>query len=100
MICYKDMTFCSRDCANKECERNKQNIDKPPQLEWMLVAYSDFKSCEKFKNMEIGGVMVVRCKDCRYWNSETKGCKRNPSVEAWREDDFCKYGKRWSNAID
>lgn len=23
---------------------------------------------------------VVRCKDCRWWNSETKGCKRNPSV--------------------
>ena len=49
MICYKDMTFCSRDCANKKCKRNKQNIDKPPQLEWMPVAYSDFKSCEKFK---------------------------------------------------
>lgn len=45
-------------------------------------------------------VEVVRCKDCRHWNSETKGCKRNPSVEAWQEDDFCKYGKRWSNAID
>lgn len=44
--------------------------------------------------------VVVRCKDCRWWNGETKGCKRNPSVEAWQEDDFCKYGKRWSNAID
>ena len=43
---------------------------------------------------------LVRCKDCRWWNSETKGCKRNPSVKAWQEDDFCKYGKRWSNAID
>lgn len=48
----------------------------------------------------IDAVKVIRCKNCRYWNSETKGCKRNPSVEAWREDDFCKYGKRWSNAID
>lgn len=37
---------------------------------------------------------VVRCKDCRYWNSETKGCKRNPSVEAWYETNFCSYGER------
>lgn len=37
---------------------------------------------------------VVRCKDCIHWNSETKGCKRNPSVEAWQEDDYCSYGER------
>lgn len=37
---------------------------------------------------------IVLCKDCRHWNSETKGCKRNPSVEAWYETDFCKYGER------
>lgn len=39
-------------------------------------------------------VWVVRCKTCRHWNSETNGCKRNPSVEAWYETDFCKYGER------
>ena len=43
---------------------------------------------------ERGFVSVVRCKDCRWWNSETNGCKRNPSVEAWYETDFCKYGER------
>lgn len=48
----------------------------------------------------IDAVKVIRCENCRYWNSETRGCKRNPSVEAWKKDDFCKYGKRWSNAID
>lgn len=37
---------------------------------------------------------IVKCKDCRWWNSETKGCKRNPSVEAWYETDFCSYGER------
>ena len=37
---------------------------------------------------------IVRCKVCKYWNSETNGCKRNPSVEAWRADDFCSYGER------
>lgn len=52
MICYKDMTFCSRDCANKECKRNKKNIDKPPHLEWMPVAYSDFNNCPNYKGGE------------------------------------------------
>ena len=52
MICYKDMTFCSRDCENTKCKRNKQNIDKPKDLEWMPVAYSDFKDCEKYKGSE------------------------------------------------
>ena len=37
---------------------------------------------------------VVRCTDCMHWNSETKGCKRNPSVEAWQEDDYCSFGER------
>lgn len=41
--------------------------------------------------------VVVLCKDCRWWNSETNGCKRNPSVEAWYETDFCKYGERQCN---
>ena len=37
---------------------------------------------------------VVRCKDCIDWNSETLGCKRNPSVSPWWENDFCSYGER------
>ena len=39
-------------------------------------------------------VEVIRCKDCVHWNSETNGCKRNPSVQPWYENDFCKYGKK------
>lgn len=31
------------------------------------------------------------CYTCEYWNSETKGCKRNPSVEEWTETDYCSY---------
>lgn len=37
---------------------------------------------------------VIRCKECVYWNAETKGCKRNPSVQPWYENDFCNYRKR------
>lgn len=44
---------------------------------------------------EVKEIMAaVRCKDCRHWNSETKGCERSPSVEAWYETDFCNYGER------
>lgn len=37
---------------------------------------------------------IVRCKDCKHYNSETHGCKRNPSVEGWLKEDFCRYGER------
>lgn len=50
MICYRDMTFCSRDCNNTDCKRNKKNINKPKELEWMPVAYSDFKDCKVMMN--------------------------------------------------
>ena len=37
---------------------------------------------------------LVRCKDCMYYNAETHGCERNPSVEGWSKDDYCSYGTR------
>lgn len=37
---------------------------------------------------------IVRCKDCKHYNSETHGCERNPSVEGWLKDDYCSYGTR------
>lgn len=32
-----------------------------------------------------------KCGNCKYHNAETKGCKRNPGVEAWEENDYCSY---------
>lgn len=37
---------------------------------------------------------LVRCGECKWWNEETHGCNRNPSVEPWWETDFCSYGER------
>ena len=37
---------------------------------------------------------VLRCEKCRHWNSETHGCNRNPSVEAWNASDWCSYGEK------
>ena len=39
-------------------------------------------------------VEVVRCGECIHWNSETHGCKRNPSVYRWYAKDFCSNGVR------
>jgi len=49
MICYQDKTFCIRDCANMKCSINKKNINKPKDLEWMPISYSDFKDCDRYK---------------------------------------------------
>ena len=37
---------------------------------------------------------LVRCGECKWWNEETHGCNRNPSLNAWWETDFCNYGER------
>lgn len=42
---------------------------------------------------------LVRCGECKWWNEETHGCNRNPSVNAWWETDFCSYGERRTDDI-
>ena len=40
----------------------------------------------------IENIKPITCGKCVHRNSETNGCKRNPSVEGWKENDFCSYG--------
>lgn len=47
-----------------------------------------------WKDIEGQATEIVECKDCKYYNGETKGCTRNPSVEKWENDDYCSYGER------
>lgn len=56
----------------------------------------NFADMEEFCDMAIEALQVeiVRCKMCKYYNGETKGCTRNPSVEKWENDDYCSYGER------
>ncbi len=38
---------------------------------------------------------IVRCKDCRYYNSEEKEClDLMGHGRRWEEDDFCSYAER------
>lgn len=54
MICFKDMTFCSAECANHQCPRNFTPDQKVQARNWwggddVPVAFADFKTgCEDF----------------------------------------------------
>lgn len=39
-----DITFCTRDCDNKECFRNKENVPKNA-----IVSWTWFSDCNNFK---------------------------------------------------
>lgn len=39
-----DITFCNRDCANTECERNKTNAPEGVDLLWI----GDFMDCTEY----------------------------------------------------
>ena len=57
MICYRDMTFCSTDCANLECPRNFTEEEEALATLWgginAPVAFSDFsESCGKYVEPE------------------------------------------------
>lgn len=64
------------------------------RIKEIIVRYDDKQSF--IYGNTLGEVVgeLVRCKECRWWNYEMSGCKRNPSVVAWRDDDFCSYGER------
>jgi hypothetical protein len=61
MMCFKDMTFCSATCANKNCSRNWRLRDKSDYEKWSmrfnnnegLIAFSDFSNtCNEYMPVE------------------------------------------------
>ena len=49
----------------------------------------------------VDAVEVVRCRDCKHWDSETWFCDNHSTVghhglewNMFSEDDFCSYGER------
>lgn len=73
-------------------------IDMEKVLSELCLSHKDIIYIDKNETAErirkIPSIDIVRCKECRWWNYEMSGCKRNPSVVAWRDDDFCSYGER------
>lgn len=55
MMCYKDTTFCTAQCATTSCHRNLAGdyYDGGPKEEWMPVAFSDFATnCNLYQAYE------------------------------------------------
>lgn len=45
----------------------------------------------------VDAVEVVRCKDCRYYESENHNCVDEMGyARIWEENDFCSFGERRS----
>ena len=48
-----DITFCSRDCNNKQCQRNLKYIDKTKLYSSTpFISVADWKDCKDFKGEE------------------------------------------------
>ena len=43
MGCWKDTTFCAKDCRNLKCNRNRHNIPKDLDC---IVSICNFENCE------------------------------------------------------
>ena len=49
MLCYKDKSFCSRQCANVSCDRHKSHIDlEEVNRNKYLVSYTFYSDCEEY----------------------------------------------------
>lgn len=45
-----DITFCSRSCNNKQCERNLKYIDKTRLYSYKpFISIANFQNCKNFK---------------------------------------------------
>jgi len=50
---------------------------------------------EQIKELPPAQPEIIRCKDCRYYNSEEKEClDLLGHGRRWEEDDFCSYAER------
>lgn len=46
---YNDMTYCSRECSNMECKRNREHL--PYEINY-FVSMAEFKDCENWKEVD------------------------------------------------
>ena len=43
--CWKDITYCARECSNMECVRNQKHL--PEDVKY--VSISDFSDCSEWR---------------------------------------------------
>jgi len=82
---------------------NASELDDPKFAD-MVVDVSDIEDAPA-----VDAVEVVRCKDCKHWDSRQMECKNDAlstdheggasySLDFWK-DDFCSYGERKDDEI-
>ena len=56
---------------------------------------------DMYDNSSRDVVPVVRCKDCRYYESENHNCVDEMGyARIWEENDFCSFGERRQNDFE
>ena len=82
----------------------KEDIDKMPSaedesFEWCTDCKEydqEAHCCHRWSKMirkTVDEMQIVRCRNCRYYNSEEKEClDLLGHGRRWEEDDFCSYG--------
>ena len=77
------------------------------------MGHGDFETVRTVTDKEIAeipivdAVEVVRCRDCKHWDSETWFCDINSAFghhgldwNTFDEEDFCSYGERKDGDVD
>ena len=77
------------------------------------MGHGDFETVRTVTDKEIAeiptvdAVEVVRCLDCKHWDSETWLCDNHSTfghhgleLNMFSEDDFCSYGERKDGDVD
>ena len=49
MTCYRDMSFCMRECGREDCLRNKQRMPWDNQLPVSFIRCSDCKNYKPYR---------------------------------------------------
>ena len=86
-------------------------IDRAALLEKKTTLWDDslgWTECVDIDDIEaapaVDAVEVVRCKDCKHWEEIKHGhgwcCASTPNHALTKDDDFCSYGERRTNATD
>ena len=78
----------------KECKECQWHLDFYIEDEQVGGLCTITEKDDRKNTCPLTEIYLVRCGECKWWNEETHGCNRNPSVNAWLETDFCSYGER------
>ena len=92
-----------RECVARDCDRNCADCDLVQDRDWLLSVYDDAlallkeqDSCENCAIAIEDRQLVIRCKDCKYYNSKPDSHGDRCDKIHWsRNDDwFCADGRR------